>query len=467
MRKRQKLNFLLPVTLLVAAIIVLSVSVCVKRTHDKMTQYSFDELAAKTRSVADDFYNATQTDTIILNAMAGLLADQPQEEWLGVMNAFDIQTSFVTYIEVLTPDDILTIQDGTRIDTTGRLEFVTEAARGAYVSNREQSLENPEDYVLRNAVPIVQNGKTVAILYGVASLQKLSENYTVDIYDGQAFVLGVDGTSGDFLLDTWHNTLRNIEDLNDRTFLMEFTYQEMRQNLQNGVSGNLSTVSQTVGKPVLMHYEPVGVNNWTVCVGVTKDVALASTQSCVNDLYWMAFIVGVTLLGYMLLVTSYLLTANRRVYQASVTDQATGLLNRTAYNDFLLQSSNRLMPQACCIYVDVNGLHELNNRKGHAAGDQMLQCVADSLKKQFSAEDVYRIGGDEFVVLLEEGARAACTAKMQAVQAELEQAGYSIAYGIAARQQERGLDRVVEEADEIMLENKKEYYAARARREPR
>ena len=88
MRKRQKLNFLLPVTLLVAAIIVLSVSVCVKRTHDKMTQYSFDELAAKTRSVADDFYNATQTDTIILNAMAGLLhlrgcerparAEQPQ-----------------------------------------------------------------------------------------------------------------------------------------------------------------------------------------------------------------------------------------------------------------------------------------------------------------------------------------------------------------------------------------------------
>ena len=112
-------------------------------------------------------------------------------------------------------------------------------------------LENPEDFVLRNAVPIVKNGKTVAMLYGVASLKALSESYTVDIYDGQAFVLGVDGTSGDFLLDTWHNTLRNIEDLNDRTFLMEFTYQEMRKNLENGVSGNLSTVSRKVGKPVL------------------------------------------------------------------------------------------------------------------------------------------------------------------------------------------------------------------------
>lgn len=399
--------------------------------------------------------------------MAGLLANQNEEEWLDVMNAFDIQTSFVTHIEVLTPDNILTIQDGTRIDTTGRLDFAAEAAKGAYVSDRVASLENAEDYVLRNAVPIVKNGKTIAMLYGVASLKALSENYTVDIYDGQAFILGVDGTSGDFLLDTWHNTLRNVEDLNDRTFLMEFTYQEMRENLRKGVSGNLSTVSQTVGKPVLMHYEPVGVNNWTVCVGVTQDVALASTQSCVQDLYWMALIVGVTLLAYMLLVTSYLLTANRRVYQASVTDQATGLLNRTAYNDLLLQCRSRILPQACCVYVDVNGLHELNNRNGHAAGDQLLQAVAESLEGQFPQETIYRIGGDEFVVLLEDGSRLECSAKMQAVQSELEEKGYSIAYGIAARQQERGLDRVVEEADETMLENKSRFYAARAQRTPR
>lgn len=458
---------MVPITVLVAVIIAFTVSCCVKRTHDKMTQYSFDELAAKTRSVAEDFYSATQTDTIILNAMAELLADQKQDDWLNVMNAFDIQTSFVTYIEVLTPDNILMIQDGTRIDTTGRLEFETEAAKGAYVSDREVSLENPQDYVLRNAVPIFKNGKIIAILYGVASLNALSENYTVDIYDGQAFVLGVDGTSGDFLLDTWHNTLRNVEDLDDRTFLMEFTYQEMRDNLRKGISGNLSTVSQTVGKPVLMHYEPVGVNNWTVCVGVTQDVALASTQSCVYDLYWMAAIVGVTLLAYMLLVTSYLLTTNRRVYQASVTDQATGLLNRTAYNDLLQQNRSRVLPQVCCAYVDVNGLHELNNRLGHAAGDRMLQTVADQLREKFAPSTIYRIGGDEFVVIQEGLSQEDCRKKILQVQEKLALDGYSVACGISVHQHEKGLDCVVEEADEAMLENKKEYYAAHTRREPR
>ena len=56
----------------------------------------------------------------------------------------------------------------------------------------------------------------------------------------------------------------------------------------------------------------------------------------------------------------------------------------------------------CCIYVDVNGLHELNNTQGHAAGDKMLQTVASLMRTQFGDRHVYRIGGDEFVVLAQD-----------------------------------------------------------------
>lgn len=59
MGRQKHLNFMLPVTIMVAVIITLTVAVCVKRTQEKMTQYSFDELAAKTRSVAVEFYEAT------------------------------------------------------------------------------------------------------------------------------------------------------------------------------------------------------------------------------------------------------------------------------------------------------------------------------------------------------------------------------------------------------------------------
>lgn len=468
-RKCQSL-LLIVLTAVVALIVAITVTVSVRQTRDRMNEYSFNELKALTQNVAKKFYDATTTDKIILNAMAELLAEQPDdalETAFSIMDSFDLKTSFVSYVELLLPDGRLYRQDGSCVDAAGKLDFSTESKKGAYVSNRECDVRDPSVYVLRNAVPVVKNGKTVAMLYGVASLQELSDNYEVDVYNGRAFVLGVDGTSGDFLLDTWHHTLRNLSDLNDRTFLMEFTYQEMCENLKNGVSGNLSTVSQTVGKPVLMHYEPVGINNWTVCVGVTQDVALEGTRSCVEGLYWMALIIGVTLLTYMGIVTRYFVTVNRRVYQLGITDQNTGLLNRSAYEDKLRRSRNRTLGFAACIYIDVNGLHEINNQQGHAAGDQMLQTVADCLRQQFPDAELYRIGGDEFVAFPQKAAPEQYEQKMEAVSVRLKKQDYSVAYGIVWAEHLRGLDALVQRADEKMLEHKKEHYAVEAERTPR
>ena len=50
-----------------------------------------------------------------------------------------------------------------------------------------------------------------------------------------------------------------------------------------------------------------------------------------------------------------------------------------------------------CVYLDVNGLHELNNTRGHAAGDEMLKTVAAKVRDIFGEEYSYRVGGDEFV----------------------------------------------------------------------
>ena len=53
----------------------------------------------------------------------------------------------------------------------------------------------------------------------VVDLQKASRGYQTDAYDGHAFVLIVDGSTGDILLDTWHNKLGNIADLGGRKAL--------------------------------------------------------------------------------------------------------------------------------------------------------------------------------------------------------------------------------------------------------
>lgn len=112
----------------------------------------------------------------------------------------------------------------------------------------------------------------------------------------------------------------------------------------------------------------------------------------------------------------------------------------------------------------MNGLHELNNKHGHEAGDQLLRAVAERLREQFPRDDFYRVGGDEFVVFPAPAAEAEYEARMRAVSESLAAQGYSISYGIAVCEAANGLRELVREADEKMLGSKRAYYAEHDRR---
>ncbi len=87
----------------------------------------------------------------------------------------------------------------------------------------------------------------------------------------------------------------------------------------------------------------------------------------------------------------------------SVTDPLTGLANRrrlmAAFGDELNRAARYGTPIAMLV-IDLDGLKEINDRRGHAQGDRALQLVAESLRRSCRATDVAaRMGGDEFVVL--------------------------------------------------------------------
>ena len=156
----------------------------------------------------------------------------------------------------------------------------------------------------------------------------------------------------------------------------------------------------------------------------------------------------------------------RSVYAQSITDQGTGLMNRRAYEKYLCESENHGFASAVCIYIDANGLHEINNERGHEAGDRMLRMMADQLREQFPDSKIYRIGEDEFVVFPSDAQEQPCRVRMEEISARLAAQGYRISYGLAVRKEAVGLRGLVREADERMLEAKHAYYAAR-RRSPR
>ena len=469
MENKTRSRVMLAITLFSAIVLSGTVFVCARRAGEEVTQRSFDELTTATKQLAKDINNATRTDQTILSAMAELIAGQDEDDLdsvLRIMNTFSLDKTFVSTVALLRPDGTLLLTDGARYDVSGAFDFETEAARGAYISDRVTSYFAPEKLVVRNVVPVKRDGETIAILYGVVLLQELSRNYQIDLYNGNAFLLLVDGNNGDILLDTWHDSLGNLSDLRGRKMLKGYTYEEAMKKIPNGIGGDMCTVSRSTGLTVYLHYEPVGINNWSVVLGVSETEALAGTRGVVQTLSIMTFIVTALLLSYLGFMVWYLASARRNAFRMSVTDQVTGLFNRSAFEKYLSESEPHTFSHTVCVYIDVNGLHELNNKHGHEAGDKLLQSVAECLRAQFPDDGLYRIGGDEFVVFSKADA-AVCEARMQAVSSALAAQDYSISYGIAAQETTEGLRDLVREADENMLKNKRRYYAEHDRRRPR
>ena len=109
------------------------------------------------------------------------------------------------------------------------------------------------------------------------------------------------------------------------------------------------------------------------------------------------------------------------------------------YGELLHKSEQRTISPAICVYIDANGLHELNNERGHEAGDLMLRFVAESLMEQFPKGSLYRVGGDEFVVFPAPAEGQTCEDRMRSASASITVQGYSFSYGIAAHESVVGL----------------------------
>ena len=90
----------------------------------------------------------------------------------------------------------------------------------------------------------------------------------------------------------------------------------------------------------------------------------------------------------------------------AATDALTGLYNRRLFDEYSekeLNRANRYNQQLAFVILDVHKLKEVNDRRGHLLGDQILQLAATTLRKTMRASDfAFRIGGDEFALLLPE-----------------------------------------------------------------
>lgn len=139
-------------------------------------------------------------------------------------------------------------------------------------------------------------------------------------------------------------------------------------------------------------------------------------------------------------------------------DSLTGLLNRNAYDSDVEQLRSADIGAVVCVYADMIGLHEVNNHLGHKQGNRMLCEFADAARAFFSDDRLYRIGGDEFVIISSAHTEAQTRKQLNYMRERLHTQGCEISVGVASSESTSDLPKIIEQAENEMRREKKEYY---------
>lgn len=138
-------------------------------------------------------------------------------------------------------------------------------------------------------------------------------------------------------------------------------------------------------------------------------------------------------------------------------DSLTTLYNRNKYMQTVTANKQKTVQNVGIAYMDLNGLKEINDKYGHEAGDALIRKAAQIIRKVFS-DCAYRIGGDEFVVLVPEIESTVFEEKITSLQEEMKQQKVSISIGKRWEGSCSDLEILLKEADQLMYLAKQKHY---------
>lgn len=211
-----------------------------------------------------------------------------------------------------------------------------------------------------------------------------------------------------------HNLFDIVQDV-----ISEEKLSEIRDNFANAVGGSLTFSPDEVEETLC--YVPIEGTDWMMVVLIRENVIQdrirsISDTSLTTSKRQIAFtlIVSVILFSGLLLMLKTLSNKDLEAEKENTknfrdmanTDSMTGVRNKHAYSDAEAYLDSMIAEKSIeklgILVCDINGLKHVNDTQGHAAGDQLIRDASDLICEYFNHGAVYRIGGDEFVVILQD-----------------------------------------------------------------
>lgn len=142
----------------------------------------------------------------------------------------------------------------------------------------------------------------------------------------------------------------------------------------------------------------------------------------------------------------------------SSVDILTGLYNRNKLNTYMSGVLESKETPIGLVFLDINGLKKVNDNEGHLAGDNLIKRAAETLKHVFEGNDIFRVGGDEFVVILAGAEEKKIIESLDKLHEESEKNDVSFAAGYALSFNDCNIEKALKEADFNMYKDKRKFY---------
>lgn len=198
---------------------------------------------------------------------------------------------------------------------------------------------------------------------------------------------------------------------------------------------------------------PLQYNNETIGFIWATNFDTKDTDHIKETLELTTFFVASEIANYQLL---------QKLEVLSSTDLLTGVKNRNAMNNRVLKivtGRERVPKNYGVVFADLNGLKTINDDDGHNAGDTLLKNASAALKECFEGAEIYRAGGDEFLLISMGKSKEELEAQIEALRKKAD-APEPVSFAVGFYYEQNGGDirAAMREADSRMYEDKKLYY---------
>ena len=285
--------------------------------------------------------------------------------------------------------------------------------------------------------------------------------------------------SGENLSDTELGPVIAGENFFDATkeVLSEDSWKEIHDNFANEAEGSNTFTSG--GTTETFCYVPIQGTDLVMAVLIhesvindqIRDISEKNLASSRNQLIFTltsVLVFATVLLAELRIISKNKLDAEKETSRTfrnmANTDSMTGVRNKHAYSETEAALNQKIRENEIrnlgIVVCDVNGLKKVNDTQGHAAGDVLIKNACALICEYFNHGAVFRVGGDEFVVLLQgngyDTMREAISAFDRKMEDNMKENAVVVATGYAVLEEEdRQICDVFDRADMMMYERKK------------